>query len=114
MPSWLQHTLVLTLVGACLAYTIWQGARSLFGKRGRLGNCCAKGCSATPRAQKPATDRFVFLPSEMLRKRRKSRNSSAARFEGASPLPTIAQVPQHAAIFDARLDFDPSADLDAF
>jgi len=70
MPLWLQHTLVLTLVAACLAYALYQGLRTLFGKPARLGNCCAKGCPTTPAPNSPATQRIVFLPADMLRKRR--------------------------------------------
>jgi hypothetical protein len=70
MPLWLQHTLVLTLVAACLAYALYQGLRTLFGKPARLGNCCAKGCPTTPPQNSAGTNRIVFLPSEMLRKRR--------------------------------------------
>jgi hypothetical protein len=70
VPLWLQHTLVLTLVGACLAYALWQGLRSLFGKRARVGNCCAKGCPTTPAASVSHAQRIVFLPADMLRRRR--------------------------------------------
>ena len=69
MPMWLQHLVVLTLVAACLAYTTFQGVRSLRGKKSRLGSCCAKGCAAN----KPAvatSEKIHFLPVEMLRKRR--------------------------------------------
>jgi hypothetical protein len=69
MPLWLQHLLVLTLVGACLAYTSFQGIRSLRGKKSRLGSCCAKGCSA-PQSSAATTEKIHFLPVEMLRKRR--------------------------------------------
>ena len=70
MPLWLQHTLVLTLVGACLAYAIYQAVRSLFGKPSRIGSCCAKGCLTTPAPRTGATERIVFLPSDALRKRK--------------------------------------------
>ena len=70
MPLWLQHTLVLTLVATCLAYALYQGLRTLFGKQSRLGNCCAKGCPTPPAQPNPTSQRIVFLPSDMLRKRR--------------------------------------------
>jgi hypothetical protein len=69
MAIWLQHLVVLCLVGTCLAYTTYQGVRSLRGKKSRLGSCCAKGCAAT----KPAaatTEKIHFLPVEMLRRKR--------------------------------------------
>lgn len=70
MPLWLQHTLVLTLVGACVVYALWQGLRTLFGRQSRLGNCCAKGCPTTPAQNSTNTQRIVFLPADALRKRR--------------------------------------------
>jgi hypothetical protein len=74
MPLWLQHTFVLTLVAACLAYTAFGTWRTLAGRRSKLGNCCSKGCGDKvqnePTAGAPATRRIVFLPVEMLRKRR--------------------------------------------
>ena len=69
MPLWLQHIIALSLVGLCLGYAIWQGARTLFGKRSRLGSCCGKGCGTATNAP-AATEKIHFLPSEMLRKRR--------------------------------------------
>ena len=69
MPLWIQNLIVLTLVTACLAYAIYQGVRSLYGKKSRLGSCCAKGCAST----QPATtsgQKIHFLPADMLRKRR--------------------------------------------
>jgi hypothetical protein len=68
MAIWLQHLLVLFLVGTCLAYTTYQGVRSLRGRKSRLGSCCSKGCSAQPAAS--STPKIHFLPVEMLRKRR--------------------------------------------
>ena len=70
MPLWLQHTLVLSLVTACLAYALYQGLRTLFGKPARVGNCCAKGCPTTAAQSAATTQRIVFLPADMLRKRR--------------------------------------------
>ena len=70
MPLWLQHTLVLTLVGACLAYAVFQAIRTVFGKPSRIGGCCAKGCPTTTASQGGGTDRIVFLPADLLRKRK--------------------------------------------
>jgi negative regulator of sigma E activity len=69
MPLWLQHLVVLTFVAACLAYAVYQGVRSLYGKKSRLGSCCAKGCASTNPATSSAP-KIHFLPVEMLRKRR--------------------------------------------
>lgn len=69
MPIWMQHSLVIALVVACVGYVVWQAARSLYGKKSRLGSCCAKGCAAA----KPAaatTEQIHFLPVEMLRRKR--------------------------------------------
>ena len=68
MPLWLQHLLVLALVGGCLTWVGYQGLRTLWGKKSRVGSCCSKGCaSQTPSA---STEKIIFLPAEMLRKRR--------------------------------------------
>jgi hypothetical protein len=68
----MQHLLVLLLVSACVAYALWGAVRTLVGKRSRLGSCCAKGCQTTEDPAKPqaASNRIVFLPVEMLGKRR--------------------------------------------
>jgi hypothetical protein len=73
MPLWLQHTLVLTLVVVCLAYVGLGAWRTLTGRRSKLGNCCSKGCGGKAQSDPAAetgTRRIVFLPVEMLRKRR--------------------------------------------
>jgi len=69
MAIWLQHLLVLVLVTACVGYVGWQAARSLYGKKSRLGSCCAKGCAAAKPAA-AATEKIHFLPVEMLRRKR--------------------------------------------
>jgi hypothetical protein len=68
MPLWLQHLLVLLLVGACASYTLWGVTRTLWGKRSRIGSCCARGCSATqnPANAKAPGSRVIFLPAEFL------------------------------------------------
>ena len=69
MPLWLQNLVIIAIVAACLAYAVYQAARTLQGSKSRLGSCCAKGCTS-PR-QAPATAAKIhFLPAEMLRKRR--------------------------------------------
>ena len=72
MAPWLQHLLVLALVAVCVGVIAFQAVSSLRGKRSKLGSCCAKGCQ--PAEQKPAAsqkaERIVFLPVEMLGKRK--------------------------------------------
>ena len=67
MPLWTQHLLVLLLVAACIGMVGWQLVRGLAGRRSRLGQCCAKGCEPKPQ---PGAKRVVFMPVEMLHKRR--------------------------------------------
>jgi len=69
MPLWLQNLIVLALVTACLAYAVYQGVRSLYGKKSRLGSCCGKGCASTQPSPSSA-QKIHFLPADMLRKRR--------------------------------------------
>ena len=69
MSIWLQHLLVLALVAACIGYVGWQAARSLYGKRSRLGSCCAKGC-APAKSASATSEKIHFLPVEMLRRKR--------------------------------------------
>lgn len=69
MPLWLQHLVVLSLVAGCLAYAVYQAVRSIYGKRSRLGSCCAKGCASTQPANNQV-QKIHFLPADMLRKRR--------------------------------------------
>jgi len=69
MPLWLQNLIVLALVTACLAYAVYQGVRSLYGKKSRLGSCCGKGCASTQPSTSSA-QKIHFLPADMLRKRR--------------------------------------------
>lgn len=71
MPLLIQHLLVLTLVGACVAYALRGAYRSLAGGKSRLGSCCSKGCDAAESAKKSISkDRVVFLPAELLIKSR--------------------------------------------
>jgi hypothetical protein len=75
MPSWVQHILVIALVTMCVAFVAWQTVRSLAGRRGRVGSCCAKGCgvednAAALSAKPQAPQRDQFMPVEMLARRR--------------------------------------------
>ena len=78
MPLWTQHLLVLLIVAACVVFVARQMVRTFALKKSKLGACCAKGCdvagAAKPRADgdKKATERVVFMPVEMLRKRSSS------------------------------------------
>ena len=68
MPLWLQHTIVLALVGFALFAVIRQAVSTMRMRRGaKLGSCCAKGCDAQgASSQRPAGERIVFLPAESL------------------------------------------------
>ena len=74
MSLWLQNLLVLLLVLACLAFIARQALCSLRGKRSKLGSCCAKGCDAAEKnpapSKNPKPERIVFLPVELLGKRK--------------------------------------------
>lgn len=73
---WLQHLLVLLIVAACVVFVARQVVRTFRFKKSKLGACCAKGCDAAAAStkpqeegEKPAPERIVFMPVEMLRKR---------------------------------------------
>lgn len=67
MPLWLQNLLVFALVLACLSFVARQAWNVLSGKRSKLGSCCDKGCGTQPATSaKPKTEKIVFLPVEML------------------------------------------------
>jgi hypothetical protein len=73
MPLWLQNLIVFLAVGGCLAYVVRQGVGTFFGKKSRVGSCCAKGCSSDAQAAKPQQgrgERIVFLPVEALSRKR--------------------------------------------
>ena len=74
MTPWIQHLFVLLLVLACLSFVARQAFSTLRGRKSKLGNlgsCCAKGCEAPPdAASKPKAERIIFMPVEMLRKRK--------------------------------------------
>ena len=86
MTVWLQHLLAFVAVAACVVVVALQTARTLFGRGGGIGQCCAKGCAghlergvstttvAKPQASSPAAgrgERVVFLPVEMLTARKR-------------------------------------------
>jgi hypothetical protein len=71
MILWLQNLLVLALVLACATFIGWQIVQSLRGKASRAGSCCAKGCASEPQqARKRPAKRVVFMPVEMLGRRK--------------------------------------------
>jgi hypothetical protein len=71
MHLWLQNLIVFTAVLSCLAFVGRQAFQSLRGRKSKMGNCCSKGCTpATPSAGSPA-ERIVFMPVEMLSRRKK-------------------------------------------
>jgi len=63
----LQNFLVLLLVLACMVVVAVQAFSSLRGKRSKLGSCCSKGCGESTQS---SPGRVVFLPVELLRKKR--------------------------------------------
>ena len=74
MPLWLQHLLVLLIVGACVTFVARQMVRTFRLKKSKLGACCATGCDAGSAGEREpvktaAAERVVFMPVEMLRKR---------------------------------------------
>lgn len=60
MPIWIQHLLVLALVGGCVLFVARQAYRTLRTGTGKLGACCAKGCAASTLKTEPP--RAVFIP----------------------------------------------------
>jgi hypothetical protein len=70
MPVWLQHTLVISLAFVCLALVVRQLVGTLRGGKSVLGKCCAKGCGAVEKKEEKRGERVVFIPVEMLSKRR--------------------------------------------
>lgn len=76
MSDLLQHILALTIVAACAGYVGWQGVRTLFGRRSRVGNCCATGCDpqrqgGNASAAAPRSPQIVYIPVDMLGRGRK-------------------------------------------
>ena len=69
MPLWTQHLLVLLLVAGCVAFTLREVVQALWGRRSKIGSCCAKGCQTAPRPAEAKAERVVFLPLESLKAR---------------------------------------------
>jgi hypothetical protein len=63
----LQHVLVLSLVVFCLAYVVRQAIATLRLRKGNLGSCCSKGCSA---GDTPPSPKSQFLPADLLIRKR--------------------------------------------
>ena len=73
MSLLLQNIIVLTAVVACVGYAGFQMFGTLFGRKGKMGSCCAKGCPPKPEGASGASgERVVFFPADALRVRRKS------------------------------------------
>ena len=74
MATWMQNLLVLLLVAGCLAVVGWQIFSTLFGGKGRMGSCCAKGCASqqpsAPQNSPAGVERVVFFPAELLGRKR--------------------------------------------
>jgi hypothetical protein len=70
MPLWSQHLLVLALVAGA-AFVIIRGAiGTLKLRHGKIGSCCAKGCAASAAPKTNPSERIVFLPAELLTRKR--------------------------------------------
>ena len=69
MTLWLQNIFVFAVVGACACAVFWQGARTLYGKKSKLGSCCSRGC-AEEKPEKVETQKVHFVPVELLSKRK--------------------------------------------
>jgi hypothetical protein len=70
MSLWIQNLIVFSATGGSLSFLIYQGVRHVSGKKSALGSCCAKGCGAAGAPPKPGVERVVFLPVEMLGRRK--------------------------------------------
>ena len=71
MPDLLQHILALTVVAGCLGYVGWQAVQTLRGRKGRVGNCCSKGCNPQEQggdssAANTKGPQIVYIPVDML------------------------------------------------
>jgi len=66
MPIWLQNLLVVLAVLICAGFLFRQAWLTLAGKRSKLASCCAKGCGAHEPPKPGSGERIVFLPAEML------------------------------------------------
>ena len=66
MELWLQHLVVFILVGASAAAVAWQAIRALAGRKTGCGTC--HGCST--QQPRPSAQRIVFVPAELLRRKR--------------------------------------------
>ncbi len=66
MPIWIQNLLVVLAVAMGAGFLFRQGWLALAGKRSKLGSCCAKGCAAHEPPKPGSGERIVFLPAEML------------------------------------------------
>ena len=69
MQLWLQNLLVITLVATCAGIVAWQAFGTFFGRKTRLGSCCSKGC-ATEAPKPNSAHKIVFMPVEMLSRRK--------------------------------------------
>jgi hypothetical protein len=67
MAMWMQHVVVILLVGGCLWFVVGQLVRTLRMKSAKAGACCSRGCGAGP--DNRPSQRVVFLPAEMVKRR---------------------------------------------
>jgi hypothetical protein len=71
MSDLAQHAVVWIVVAACVAYVARQAMRTLAGRRGKIGNCCATGCGEA-KPQQAGGPRVAYLPASMLTRKGKS------------------------------------------
>jgi hypothetical protein len=61
-----QNLLVVLAVGLCAGFLVRQAWLTLAGKRSKIGSCCSKGCGSNEPPKPGSGERIVFLPAEML------------------------------------------------
>jgi len=71
MPPIIQNLIVLLAVTGCGLVLLRHAFGAFTGKRSKLGNCCAKGCSCSAAsdldASSVAKPQTVFIPVDSLR-----------------------------------------------
>jgi len=72
---WIQNTIILILVSACVLYVAKESFSALVGRKSKIGSCCSKGCATVAAEQanpaKPAEAKVHFIPLESLARRSK-------------------------------------------
>lgn len=71
MAETTQHILVLSIVGLCVGYVLWQALGSFFGRKSKVGSCCSTGCPPDRGGRSAGPAGVHFLPVDMLSRKRK-------------------------------------------